>query len=231
MAEALAQQQRREHDGHDRLSYEHDRRDLDRRARLKCAGLAEHPHGRCGGSRQPPCGRDQEMVAREVIGCELRRHATPAERQSGADHRHDRARAPKRAQQVREHARQGECHEHDRDRQRLARVMRVARRGSQGSAEHAEHDRRHRDVLVAPGVLPEHALSDHQQHQQARGERGLHDHQRRQQQRDDLQRPAEDREACAEQPTGAPDQSRDQRDAQVLLVGSLPGIQRLQGDP
>jgi hypothetical protein len=109
--------------------------------------------------------------------------------------------------------------------------MRVARRGSQGGAENAEHDRRHSDVLVAPGVLPEHALSDHQQHQQACGERGLHDHQGSEQQREHLQRPAEDREAGPEQPTGALDQSRDQRDAQVLLVGCLPGIQRLQGDP
>jgi hypothetical protein len=138
------------------------------------------------------------MVAREVIGCELRRHATPAERQPGADHRHDRAWAPKRAQQVWEHAGQRERYKHDRDRQRLARVMRVARRGSQGSAEDAEHDRRHRDVLVAPGVLSEHALSDEQQHQQARGERGLHDHQGREQQREHLQRPAENREAGAE---------------------------------
>lgn len=109
--------------------------------------------------------------------------------------------------------------------------MRVAGRGSQGSAEDAEHDRGHRDVLVASGVLPEHALSDEQQHQQARGQRGLHDHKGREQQRYDLQRPAENREAGAEQPPGALDQSRDQRDAQVLLVGRLPGIQRLQGDP
>jgi hypothetical protein len=109
--------------------------------------------------------------------------------------------------------------------------MRVARRGSQGGAEDAKHDRGHRDALVAPGALPEHALSDRQQHQQARGERGLHDHQGREQQREDLQRPAEDREAGAEQPTGALEESRDERDAQVLLVGRLPGIQRLQGDP
>lgn len=64
--------------------------------------------------------------------------------------------------------------------------MCVAWGGSQGGAEDAEHDRRHREVLVAPSVLPEHALPDHQQHQQTRGERGLHDHQGREQQRDDL---------------------------------------------
>jgi hypothetical protein len=105
------------------------------------------------------------MVAREVIRGELRRHTAPTERQAGTDHRHDCARSPERAQQVRKHAGQGERDEHDRDRQRLPRVVCVAWRGSQGGAEDTEHDRGHRDVLIAPGVLPEHALSDHEQHQ------------------------------------------------------------------
>ena len=82
-----------------------------------------------------------------------------------------------------------------------------------------------------PGVLAEHPLPDEQQHEQARGERRLHDDQRREQQRDHLQRPAEDRQARAEHPARALEQAPDQRQAQVLLVGRLLGVHRLQRDP
>ncbi len=66
------------------------------------------------------------------------------------------------------------------------------------------HDRADRHVLVAPGALAQHPLGEEHQHQQAGRERRLHDDQRSEQQRDDLQRPAEDREAGAEQPARAP---------------------------
>ncbi len=126
------------------------------------------------------------MVAREVVGGELCRNATPAKREARADHRHHRTRSPKRAQYVREHAGQAQRDQHDCDRQRLARVMCVARRGAQRGSEDAEHDRGHREVLVAPGALPQHALADHQQNQQTRGKRRLHNHQGGEQKRDDL---------------------------------------------
>ncbi len=41
-------------------------------------------------------------------------------------------------------------------------------------------------MLVAPGVLAEHPLSQEQQHDQAGGECGLHDDQRREQQGEHL---------------------------------------------
>jgi len=80
-------------------------------------------------------------------------------------------------------------------------------------------------------VLAEHPLREEHQHQQAGRQRRLHEHQRSQQQGDHLQRPAEDRQACAEQPARAPDQVLGQRQAQVLLVGRLAGLHRLEGDP
>ena len=88
-----------------------------------------------------------------------------------------------------------------------------ARRRGQAGADHAEHDRRHRQVLVAPGVLAEHALAEEHQHEQAGRERRLHDDQRSEQQRDDLQRPAEDRQArCrAASARGAPGASASAR--------------------
>ncbi len=59
-AEALAEQQRRERHRHDRLSHEHHRRHLDRRARLQGARLAEHAHGGGRRGRQAPGGRREQ---------------------------------------------------------------------------------------------------------------------------------------------------------------------------
>jgi len=168
---------------------------------------------------------------REIVGGELGRHAAPAEREAGADDGHRGGRAAKGAQQVGEQARSGQDDEHEQDRQPLGGVTRAARRRAQSRADHADHDRRHRDVLVAAGVLAEHALTHEHQHEQARGERGLHHDQWGEQQRDHLQRPAEDRQARAEHPAPAPDQPPHQRQAQVVLVGRLLGVHRLQSDP
>ncbi len=86
-------------------------------------------------------------------------------------------------------------------------------------------------MLVAPRVLAEHPLAEEQQHEQAHRERRLHDHQGRQQQGHHLQRPAEHRQPGAEQPAGALQQADHQCRTQVLLVGRLLGIHRLEGDP
>lgn len=110
-------------------------------------------------------------------------------------------------------------------------MARATRRGTQASADHADDDRGDRDVLVTPGVLAEHPLPKEQQHDQACRERWLHHHQRGEQQRQHLQRPAEDRQARAEHPAPAPDQSPHQRQAQMLFGGRLLGVHRLQGDP
>ncbi len=136
-----------------------------------------------------------------------------------------------RPQQVGQQACECQDDEHDQDRQVLGCVPGGARRRAQPRADHADHDRRHRDVLVGARVLAEHPLPHEHQHEQAGGERGLHDDQRREQQREHLQRPAEDRQARAEHPAPAPEQSPDQRQAQMLLAGRLLGVHRLQRDP
>jgi hypothetical protein len=94
-----------------------------------------------------------------------------------------------------------------------------------------DHDRRHREVLEAPGPLAEQALAHEHQHEQAGCERRLHDDQRRENQREDLQRPAEHREPRPEQPAPAPDQPRSEREPQVVIQRRLLGIHRLKGDP
>jgi hypothetical protein len=110
-------------------------------------------------------------------------------------------------------------------------VARVAWRSRQAGSHHPHDDRRHRQVLGAPGVLVQHPLREEHQHEQPGGERRLHDHQRREQQRDDLQRPAENRQARSEQPARATRQAPCERQAQVLIVGRLLRVHRLQGDP
>jgi len=107
----------------------------------------------------------------------------------------------------------------------------TARRSRERGAEDADHDRPHGNVLVAPGVLAQHPLREEHEHEQADRERGLHDHERGQQQRDDLQRPSQDRQTGPEQPASAPEKAPGQSEAQVLLVRSLLGVHRLEGDP
>jgi hypothetical protein len=135
------------------------------------------------------------------------------------------------AQQVGQEARAAEPHQHQRDRELLRGVRVASRRSRQRDADDADRDREHGGVLVAPGVLPEHALAEEHQHQQAGRERGLHEHERGQQERHDLQREAEHREPGAEQPAPAPDQPARQLESQVGLVRRLLGVHRLQHDP
>ena len=136
-----------------------------------------------------------------------------------------------RAQQIGQQRRQAQPDEHDRDRQVLRAVSRHAWGGRQARPDHADHDRPHREVLVSPGVLVQHPLAEEHQHEQARGERRLNDHERCQQQRDQLQRPAEDRQSGAQQPAPTSRQAPRERETQVLYAGRLLGVHRLQGDP
>jgi hypothetical protein len=171
------------------------------------------------------------MVARQIIRGELGRHPAPAERQAGADHRDLGARVAERAQQVWEQACQAEADQHERDRQLLGGVAVAARRSEDAGADHPHHDRSHGHVLVFAGVLAQHPLGEEHEHQQPGRERRLDDDEGGEKQRDHLQRPAEDREARAEQPAGPPDQSPDEGEAQMLVVGRLLGIHRLERYP
>ena len=87
-----------------------------------------------------------------------------------------------------------------------------------------------------PGYLPEETNSRRNflfqaEHEQAGRKRRLHHDQRREQQRDQLQRPAEDRQPRAEQPACAAQQAPGEREAQMLAVRRLLGVHRLQRDP
>jgi hypothetical protein len=104
-------------------------------------------------------------------------------------------------------------------------------RRREGGSHHPDQDRPDGKVLVASGVLSEQALGEQHQHQQPRRERRLDDHERGQHQRHDLKRPAEHREPRAREPARAAGEAPCQREPQLLLVGRLLGVERLQGDP
>jgi len=55
-------------------------------------------------------------------------------------------------------------------------------------------------VLVAAGRLAQHPLAEQQQHEQSDRERGLDDDEWSEPQRDDLERPADDRDPGPEHP-------------------------------
>jgi hypothetical protein len=135
------------------------------------------------------------------------------------------------AQGVGEQSRDAEPEQHERDREVLRAVAGGSRRRRQAGADHADHDRCHRQVLAPPGVLAQHPLREEHQHEQSGGERRLHDDERREQQRDDLQRPAEDRQRRAEQPARAAQEAPGERQAQVLAGRRVLGVERLQRDP
>ena len=110
-------------------------------------------------------------------------------------------------------------------------MRRTASGGAHRDARDADHDRAHREVLAPPGVLAEHPLREEYEHYQARRERWLNDDERREQERDDLEREAEYRHPRAEQPARAPQQPPCERQTQVLIVGRVLGLRRLERDP
>lgn len=227
MSEALSEQQRRQHHRNHRLRHEHHRRHLDRRTGLQSAHLAEDPHPRGGRRRKTPQGGREQVMGGEIIRGQLRRHPAPAKGQSGPDHRDLRPGVAKHPQQIGDQARDTEAHQHERDRELLRGVGGAARRCEDPRPDHPDHDGAHRVVLISACMLTQHPLGEEHQHKQARRQGRLDHHEGRQQQGDDLQRPAEDRQARPQQPAGTSDQPPDERQAQMLLVGRLLGVHRL----
>jgi len=80
-------------------------------------------------------------------------------------------------------------------------------------------------------MLPEDALRDEHQHQQAGGQRRLHHDQGRQQEGEHLERPAQHGEAGAEQPARLAHQPQGERYAEMLLARGRLGLGGLVGHP
>jgi len=212
------------------LGDEHDRGDLDRRARLQGAHLTQRPDARGDRGAHGPDQRQADAADLQIVGRELGCKAAPGEAAARAEHRQLRTRVPEQVHHVGRQGDYAERHEHDRRREHIRDRCGVARRAQPG-ADDAGDDRQHAEVLVATGALVEHPLAGEHQHEQPGGQRRLDHRERRKDQRQDLQREAQDRQARAEQPAAPADEAHGQRQAQVLVVGSLLCVHRLQGDP
>lgn len=223
-------QQRGQQHRHYRLRDEYDRGDLDRGSGLQRGHLAERGDRRGGGGGKPPGERHEQVAAGKVVGGELRGDAAPCEGEPRPEHRHRGGRAPHAQQHVGQEARQREQREHDRERG-PARVRVAARGRAQPRPDDAEHDRADRQVLARAGALAEHALADNHQHRQAQRQRRLHDNQGCEAEGHHLQGPAEHRQGGAAQPAHTPNQAQRERHTQVLLLGGLARVHRLQRKP
>jgi len=126
------------------------------------------------------------MALGEIVGGELGGHGAPAERQPCPEHGRLGEGAVERMQQIGQQACRAEGDQHEREGEVLRTVRAAARGRRERRAEHAHHDQPNRYVLIAPGRLVEHALTEQHQQHQTGGKRRLHDDQGRQQQRDDL---------------------------------------------
>jgi hypothetical protein len=82
-------------------------------------------------------------------------------------------------------------------------------------------------VLTPACVLAEHALAEEQEHEQSHGQRRLNHDKRCEQERENLQWPAEHRQARTGKPARPPDQVQGERGMQVLGVRGSLGVHRL----
>jgi hypothetical protein len=166
----------------------------------------------------------------EIVREELRSHAAPGEAEAGTDHRQRSSWATHEIDRIGEQRQQPQTEQHERNGE-VARVVARARRAAYRRTRHAEHDREHRDVLASPGVLVEHPLAEEEQYEQSHRHRRLHDHERDKQQRENLQRPAEQREPCSRKPARPPEQVERKCRMEMLGVRCALGVHRLQRYP
>ncbi len=128
------------------------------------------------------------------------------------------------------HEREDGEHRHRRDQPGADRVGRVPVRSRPRQQSDTGGDGGHARDLAAADGLVEHAVSDHEQDDQARRQRGLDEREWDQQQRADLRDPAEKGEQRPDDPARLGHEPAQQREPQVVLVRGLARLERLQPD-
>jgi hypothetical protein len=109
-------------------------------------------------------------------------------------------------------------------------MLGLAWRSSPGEQRDSHHHRAHAQDLAPAHLLAENARPDPEQHDEAHRQRRLDERERDQEERSDLRGPPEQSQARADEPARPPDQAAEQREAKVLLLGSLASLERLQPD-
>jgi hypothetical protein len=88
----------------------------------------------------------------------------------------------------------------------------------------------HAQDLALPHPLSKEAGADDEEHDEAHRQGRLDEREWDQQERADLRHPPEQRKAGPEEPARPGDQAPEQGEAEMLLVGRLPRLERLQPD-
>jgi hypothetical protein len=163
------------------------------------------------------------------IGDELRREAAPRERGAGREGGRHAAHAATPAQRV------GRERHRAKGRQRAGKrptadVLRRCLGSDGGQIGDAGDDRGDGEHVARADPLVERARPQHEQQDEAEGERRLHDGERSEQQRGGLQRPSGEPERGAGEPARAAGQAPDQRHPQPLRRRCGPRLERLQRD-
>jgi len=155
--EAFVEDERRQHDRHEGLSDEDDRRHKDRGALLERAHLGCQADDRGDDRGGAPPERRNPALAGRGVGHELRREGAPREREPGPDHREVRDRAAQHLCREGHERRDAERRKHGEQRE-TADMVRLASRRERGDAGHAGDDRKRRAELAPARLLAEHAL-------------------------------------------------------------------------
>ena len=202
---------------------------MSRGAALQRRHLAERPYRGREPHHDAPADQADPGAGGEIVGEELGRKAIAGVGRPGAHGDEEAGRPPCAGERVRDE--RDDPQDGDRgDNARAARVIGVARRGRPRQHADADRHRRHAQDLAPPDPFSQHTGADPEQHDQAHRKGGLHQRERDEQQGADLRRPAAQREPGSDQPARPPDQAPEEGDAEVLLLRSLPRLERLQAD-
>jgi len=109
-------------------------------------------------------------------------------------------------------------------------VLRLAGRCRPREERDPEDHCGHAQDLPLAYPLSEDAGADDEEHYEAHRQGRLDQRERDQQERADLRHPPEQRKAGPEKPARPGDQAPEQGEAEMLLVGCLPRLERLQPD-
>jgi hypothetical protein len=202
---------------------------LSRRPALQSRHLAQRRNPGGHAHHDSPSDQSDPRPVREVVREELRAQAVERVRGSGSHRDQQAGRPPEPGQGVgneRDHGQDG-----DRDDQGgAAGVVGLAGRSGPGEQRDPRRHRADAQDLTPSDPLAEHSGSDPEQDDEARGQDRFDQRERDQKERSDLRGPAAEREEGTDQPPRPGDQAAKQRDAKVLLLGRLPGLERLQPD-
>jgi len=202
---------------------------LSRGTALQGRHLAQGSQRRGQAHHDSPRDKAGPGPVREVVGEELRGQAVARVGRTGSDRDQDPGRLAEPRERIRDESDQGEDGDGN-DQLRSSGMFGLTWGRGPGQKRDPRGHRAHAENLAPADPLPEHLGADPEQHDEAHRQRRLDQRERDQQERSDLSRPAAQGEAGADEPARLPDQPENERDAEMLLLGRLASLERLQAN-